>query len=44
MGYIISTWHGEKGIKCNTCYRVSYNRNDIERLFCGYCMKFHKKK
>ncbi len=30
------------GIKCNTCNRTSYNSNDVNYKYCGYCHKFHK--
>lgn len=28
-------------IQCNTCGKKSYNINDIENRYCGYCNKFH---
>lgn len=33
----------QKGIKCLTCNRTSYNTKDIDELYCGYCNRFHKK-
>lgn len=29
-------------IKCLTCQMISFNTNDIEQLYCGYCHKFHE--
>jgi hypothetical protein len=28
-------------IKCLVCNMVSYNSNDIARLYCGHCHAFH---
>lgn len=28
-------------IQCHLCGRVSYNRGDVENLYCGYCHHFH---
>ncbi len=39
----ISPMQSYKTIKCLKCKRTSYNENDIEQLYCGYCHKFHKK-
>lgn len=29
-------------ITCMTCGKTSYNSNDIEKRYCGFCNKFHK--
>jgi len=29
------------GIRCLTCGRTSYNRNDVEQRYCGNCHRFH---
>jgi hypothetical protein len=31
-----------EAILCKLCKRISYNRNDVERLYCGACHKFHE--
>lgn len=31
-----------KAIRCNTCMRVSWNKIDVVRKYCGYCHKFHE--
>lgn len=28
-------------IRCHTCTSVSWNANDVERLYCGRCHRFH---
>lgn len=28
-------------IICLTCLRVSHNKNDIDKKYCGNCHKFH---
>jgi len=28
-------------IKCLTCNKKSFNRNDVEYRYCGYCKEFH---
>lgn len=28
-------------IICFACGKTSYNTNDVENLWCGYCHKFH---
>ena len=33
---------GQDGITCLTCKRTSYNPNDVQNFFCGYCHIFHK--
>lgn len=30
-----------KNITCNKCGMISYNKNDIEHLYCGNCHIFH---
>ncbi len=30
------------GIRCLTCWKVSYNPNDVANLYCGFCHKFHE--
>lgn len=32
---------GQFFIHCFECGRASYNRNDIEQLYCGCCNKYH---
>lgn len=31
-----------RGIKCLRCGRISWNRNDVRFLYCGYCKVFHE--
>lgn len=31
----------QKGIKCLTCNKISYNHIDIQQLYCGFCRKYH---
>jgi hypothetical protein len=33
--------HVSVGIRCNTCDCVSWNPNDVEQLYCGFCHTFH---
>lgn len=35
--------NGHQYIECSTCGRRSYNVNDIEHRYCGYCHIFHEK-
>lgn len=28
-------------ITCPRCYRTSYNLNDVERRYCGFCHRYH---
>lgn len=37
---IIATDKG-KEITCGKCGMTSYNINDVEKLYCGNCHKFH---
>jgi hypothetical protein len=30
------------GIRCHTCQRVSFNANDVEQRYCGFCHVFHE--
>lgn len=30
-----------KSITCKRCKRTSYNSNDVERHYCGFCHVFH---
>jgi hypothetical protein len=32
---------GGKAIKCLLCQRTSYNPNDVENRYCGFCHIFH---
>jgi ribosomal protein S27AE len=32
----------QRGITCLTCNKTSFNQNDIENLYCGFCHKFHE--
>ena len=29
------------GIECLICGRVSWNHNDVEKRYCGWCHQFH---
>lgn len=31
-------------IKCGRCRRKSFNPNDVEYLYCGYCKAFHARR
>ena len=31
---------GGEWVQCLMCGMVSHNRNDVERLYCGYCKMF----
>lgn len=42
-GYLIVIRDGETGIKCRACGRVSWNKNDVEKKYCGNCHEFHGK-
>jgi hypothetical protein len=35
---------GLKAIKCLRCQKTSYNPNDVEQLYCGYCQAFHRRR
>lgn len=40
--YIIGTDdNGSQWIQCNQCNMKSYNSNDIEHKYCGFCHDFH---
>jgi len=28
-------------ITCHFCHKTSYNKNDVEQLYCGHCKIFH---
>lgn len=30
-----------RSITCLTCFRQSWNQNDVRNLYCGYCKRFH---
>jgi hypothetical protein len=32
---------GRVSITCKRCKRTSYNLNDVEQRYCGYCHVFH---
>lgn len=32
----------QRGIFCFSCKKASYNANDIENRYCGFCHKFHE--
>ena len=34
---------GREGIRCRRCTLTSYNPNDIQQLYCGFCHEFHPK-
>src|SRR5712691_10791135 len=42
-GYDLVVRDGRRrvGIRCARCKAVSYNDNDIEQRYCGYCHRFH---
>lgn len=29
------------GITCHVCGMTSWNKNDVEKLYCGNCHRFH---
>jgi ribosomal protein L37E len=33
--------HDGKAIRCLMCGFVSYNKNDVEKRYCGQCHVFH---
>lgn len=39
--FFISVLEGQKSITCLCCGRASYNPNDIEQKYCGFCHEFH---
>lgn len=44
-GYTITRNHlGEYAITCHKCDRISYNKNDVENRYCGFCHVFHEDK
>lgn len=39
--YTGTSTHGDPYIECLTCHRKSYNLNDINYRYCGFCNVFH---
>jgi hypothetical protein len=41
--FVVSTWpDGRRNIYCLLCDRCSYNPNDVENLYCGFCHRYHE--
>jgi len=32
---------GARGIECLRCGNISWNLNDVQNLYCGFCHDFH---
>lgn len=41
---LIANAEGTPGIKCLDCGSISWNRHDIEQLYCGHCKVFHEQR
>jgi SNF2 family DNA or RNA helicase len=39
--YETNYYKGELGIRCKKCNSVSFNKNDINNLYCGRCKDWH---
>lgn len=42
--FLIVSRDGETGIKCRSCGRTSWNKNDVDRKYCGFCHEFLNQK
>ncbi len=38
---LVSLRTGEEGILCRHCGMLSWNKGDVEHLFCAKCDRFH---
>lgn len=34
-------WDGGKAIRCDQCWRTSWNLDDVRNRYCGHCRKYH---